>query len=165
MNGSGLDVGGPLQLVKEGMGSQDEGGLLEGEELLVQPLVYRAHVVVAISIVVSGASAKFNTTKVQLLKTLFLQLFPPLFLIISLHILHLLHDHLFILPLLLLGPHLAYHPLPSFDPFYYSISTYSSSSGIAGASSNFSLLVIHFRLKERLLDPSGESNTSFVSHP
>jgi len=87
MNGSGLEVGGSLQLVKEGFGSQDEGGLLEGEELLVHPLVYRAHVVVAISIVVSG---------------------------------------------------------------------------IAGASSNFSLLVIHFRLKERLLDPSGLLLANFL---
>ena len=38
-------------------------------------------------------------------------------------------------------------------------------SGIAGSASNLSLLIIHFRLKERLLDPTGGAKiSSELSH-
>ena len=36
-------------------------------------------------------------------------------------------------------------------------------SGIAGSASNLSLLIIHFRLKERLLDPTGGAKISSIS--
>ena len=76
MNGSGLEVEGPPHLVKEGL------GLMEGEELLVHPIVYRAHVVVAISIIVSGIKCSIKTRTLGNILCLILHFSPFLFILL-----------------------------------------------------------------------------------